>query len=316
MLGGLQSGKSRRTEGIENLRGEATLPGHDVTAVVLGAGARGRSPVVGGPRLSQSSALLLREIQVIDEYGDHRTIHVPVERSLSVVINDQEIASLWTLGGSAEWLVLGYLWNQRLITDVTTLESITVDWRSSVATVKTRHDSHDRESWAEQLRFEEQGSSRAMLSGAPMNLDALVLSRGPPARISRATLLSLLENLPPDGAIYRAAGSAHTFALFQGAELWLSVEDTSRRNAIDTISGWMALHGTPGHNKILFTTGRLTAEIVLKAARNGIPVLVSHKGLTSMCSDLAVKLGMTLFGHAAKGRYICYVGAERFDAGC
>lgn len=301
MLGGLQTGGSRRTEGIENLLGEATLPGHDVTAVVLGVTARGRPPVVGGPRLSQSSGELLREIQIIDEYGDHRTIHVPVERSLNVVVDDQEVATLWTLGASAEWLVLGYLWNQQLVTDVTTLESITVDWRSGVAAVKTRRDPQDAE-------------GRGRLSGAPMNVNALAVSRTPPASISGSTVLSLLEALPPDGAVYRAAGSAHAFILFQIAELWLSVEDTSRRNAIDTITGWTALHGTPGHDKILYTTGRLTAEIVLKAAGSGIPVLVSRKGLTSMCFDLAVKLGMTLFGHAAKGRYICYVGAERFDA--
>ncbi len=106
----------------------------------------------------------------------------------------------------------------------------------------------------------------------------------------------------------------HGCALFNGSDLWVSVEDVSRRNAIDTIIGWMALHGISGGGKILFTTGRLTAEIVAKAAYSGIPVVVSRKGITASCYDLAVKLGTTLFGHAAKGRYLCYAGLERFDA--
>ena len=113
--------------------------------------------------------------------------------------------------------------------------------------------------------------------------------------------------------VYRVAGSAHGCALFCESELWLSVEDVSRRNAVDTISGWMALHGVTGDKLILYSTGRLTAEIVMKAAYNGISTVVSGKGMTASCCDLADTLGMTLFGHAAKGHFTCYAGAERFD---
>jgi FdhD protein len=114
--------------------------------------------------------------------------------------------------------------------------------------------------------------------------------------------------------IHRSAGSVHSCALFQGAELWLTVEDVARHNAVDTISGWMALHGIPGGDKILFTTGRLTGEMVLKAALSGVPIAVSRNGVSAMGYELALRFGMTLFGRAAKGRFICYVGAERFDA--
>jgi len=134
-------------------------------------------------------------------------------------------------------------------------------------------------------------------------------------RLSRTTLLSVIERVPQEEAIYRAAGSVHGCALFNGADLWISIEDVSRRNAVDTVIGWMALHGISGGEKILFTTGRLTAEIVAKAAYSGISVLVSRKGITAGCYDLAARLRMTLFGHAAKGRYLCYAGAERFDSG-
>jgi FdhD protein len=101
--------------------------------------------------------------------------------------------------------------------------------------------------------------------------------------------------------------------LFQGAGLLVSIEDVSRHNGLDTVAGWMAFHGVPGGDKILFTTGRLTSEMVMKAAHNGVPVVVSRNGVTAMGCDLAAKLGMTLFGRAANHRFFCYVGAERFD---
>jgi FdhD protein len=117
--------------------------------------------------------------------------------------------------------------------------------------------------------------------------------------------------------VHRAAGSVHSCALFQGGELWAAVEDVSRHNGIDTITGFMALHGMHGADKTLFTTGRLTGEMVMKAAHNGIPVMISRNGTTAMGYELAAKLGMTLIGRAANRRYMCYIGAERIgrDAG-
>jgi FdhD protein len=111
--------------------------------------------------------------------------------------------------------------------------------------------------------------------------DAFALAKMPAARITRTTLLAVLEGIPEDNdAIYRAAGSVHGCALYHGVDLWVSVADVSRRNAVDTIIDWMALHGVSGADKILFTTGRLTAEIVMKVARSGIPIIVSRKGVT------------------------------------
>ena len=116
-------------------------------------------------------------------------------------------------------------------------------------------------------------------------------------------------------AIHRAAGSVHGCALFQGAELLVSLEDVSRHNGLDTVVGWMMLYGVAGDDKTLFTTGRLTGEMVMKAAHNGISIVVSRNGVTSMGLEVAVKLGLVLFGRAAKGRYLCYSGAERFVEG-
>ena len=135
--------------------------------------------------------------------------------------------------------------------------------------------------------------------------------------ISHAEILAILECMRRHDAIHRAAGSVHSCGLFQGGELWAAVEDVSRHNGIDTITGFMALHGMHGADKTLFTTGRLTGEMVMKAAHNGIPVMISRNGTTAMGYELAAKLGMTLIGRAANRRYMCYTGAERIgrDAG-
>ena len=103
----------------------------------------------------------------------------------------------------------------------------------------------------------------------------------------------------------------HSCALFQGGELCAAVEDVSRHNGVDIITGFMRLHAVGGSDKMLFTTGRLTAEMVMKAAHNGIPVMISRNGATALGYELAGKLGMMLIGRAGKGRYLCYVGAER-----
>jgi FdhD protein len=241
---------------------------------------------------------MLRRIEIVDGQGMRGTINIPVERQLRVLIDGRPIATLWTLGAGCEWLVLGYLWNQKIITEVSALESITIEWSTGVATVISRPGA----------TVDRIDSATALMPGAQADVP-----RPPPCRVSRSTLLRVLECMSREDTVYRIAGSAHGCALFCGSELWLSVEDVSRRNAVDTLSGWMALHGVTGDNLLLYSTGRLTVEIVQKAAFNGISTVVSGKGMTAACCDLAAGLGMTLFGHAARGQFRCYAGAERFD---
>ena len=284
-----------------------------VFALTLQPVARARSPVPGAPALSQVGGELLRKVQIVDEYGDHRVVEVPVERPLSICLDNQVVATLWTLGASAEWLVMGYLWTRRFVTDVTAIDSISINWANGVAQVRTRGGftpahRHTVPPW---LEFAGQIGTDA--DGMLLIGDDLTLAPLPAKRLSRTTLLSILQYPLQNDAIYRAAGSVHGCALFSDAEPWVSVEDVSRRNALDTICGWMALHGVSGTDMILYTTGRLTAEVIMKAALSGIATIISRKGMTALCHDLAGQLGMTLFGHAGKGRYICYAGAERFD---
>ena len=270
-------------------------------------------PVPGAPRLTAASCEPVREIQVVDEEGEHRRIQLPAERALTVFVDQRELVTLMTLGAAPELLVLGYLYNQRLIDGAAQLESITVDWQLGAAAVITRSPLHELKHGSAR-RLATTGCGLGSVFGDLMaQIDTIRLPGIGVARIRQTTLQRLLETMRRSRNIHGSAGSVHSCALFRGADMLLSVEDVGRHNAIDTITGWMVMHGVAGADKILFTTARLTSEMVMKAAQSGIPIAVSRNGVSTMAYDLATRLGMTLFGRAANRRFLCYVGAERFD---
>jgi FdhD protein len=305
-------------------------------------------PVAGAPRLSAAGGRLLRELDVVDESGARRTLQVPIERPLTIIINGQELVTLMTLGAKPELLVLGYLRNQRMIGRVTEIESISVDLSAGSAVVLLRPAGagagamgaisaiavqkpgtacglgsvfgdwmmRDDACVPPQLGTAHIGTApagTAPVGTAPVGTAPVGTAPVGTAQLSRSTLLRILEITREYDAVHRAAGSVHGCALFHGAELLVSIEDVSRHNGLDIVTGWMLLHGVEGLDKTLFTTGRLTGEMVMKAAHNGVSIMVSRNGVTSMGCELAVKLGMLLFGRAAKSRYLCYTGFERFD---
>jgi FdhD protein len=280
-------------------------------AVVLQAQARKLASVVNGPLLSNATSEVLREIQTFDHEGVHRSMQVPVERALTIFVDDKELVTLMTLGLAPEWLVAGYLRNQRLMNDVTTLESINVDRHLGTALVRRRQDAPGADFRVHPLGGAGCGGQR-VLADFMANAAAHALAGVSRVRLSMDILRSMPESLRRRDSVFRVAGTVHGCALFRGAELWISVEDVSRRNAIDTVGGWMALHGVSGADKVLFTTGRITAETVLKAAINGIPVLVSRKGVTGMGYELGKSLGVILLGRATDHSYLCFAGADGF----
>jgi len=268
----------------------------------------------GAPRLTQARGELLREIRILDEYGEQRTILIPCERPLTVFVDKRELVTLMTLGAMPELLVLGYLRNQRLIERVDQVASITVDWEVAAAAVHTHGGLADLESRTAR-RVVTTGCGQGTVYGDLMTqIDALTLPDASVARIRQSTLHRMLETMRQQDSIHRKAGSVHGCALFRGAEMLMFVEDVGRHNAIDTISGWMALHGIAGGDKAFYTTGRLTSEMVMKAAQIGVPIIVSRNGVTAMGHEMAHKLGMTLFGRAANRHFLCYTGFERFDS--
>jgi FdhD protein len=274
----------------------------------------GFSVVEDAPRLTQASSGLLREIPILDEYGARRTILIPVERPLTIFVDKRELVTLMTLGAMPELLVLGYLRNQRLIERVQQIESVSVDWEVGAAAVHTHTGLSDLEARTAK-RVVTTGCGQGTVYGDMMTqIDSVKLPDASVARIRQSTLRRMLETIRQQDSIHRQAGSVHGCALFRGAEMLMFVEDVGRHNAIDTIAGWMAMHGVDGADKTFFTTGRLTSEMVMKSAQIGVPIIVSRNGVTAMGLDLATRLGITLFGRAANRHVLCYSGFERFDS--
>jgi FdhD protein len=281
-----------------------------VVAFEVQPDARALQPIADAPRLTAASSESMREISVVDESGERRLIYIPSERPLTVLLDGRELVTLMTLGASPELLVLGFLSNQRLIGAATDLESIMVDWQLGTAVIKSRATSAKMFAAVPRAIASGQGSvfARLMAQAGSIRLPALH-----EARIRRESLLQLLDVMRQHDTIHKLARSVHSCALFQDGRLLVSVEDVSRHNALDTICGWMALHGIAGADSVLFTSGRLTGEMVIKAAQFGVPIMVSRNGISAMGYDLAKKFGMTLIGRAVNRRYVCYAGAERLD---
>ncbi|MDZ7856373.1 MAG: formate dehydrogenase accessory sulfurtransferase FdhD [Sphaerotilus sp.] len=266
------------------------------------------------PRMTAARDTLLREIEVMDEYGERRTIAIPAERPLTVFVDKREVVTLMTLGASPELLVLGWLRNQRLVQDLADIVSITVDWDVGAAAVYTRSGIPDLDTRTGR-RVVTTGCGQGTVFGDVMEqVDTLRLPDARTARIRQGTLNGLLDVMRQQDSIHRKAGSVHGCALFLGTQLLMFIEDVGRHNAIDTIAGWMWLHGVDGGDKTFYTTGRLTSEMVMKAAHMGVPIVVSRNGVTQMGHDLATRLGMALFGRAANRHFLCYTGFDRFDS--
>lgn len=276
------------------------------------------NPLPGAPRLTQASAPLLREITIQDEYGERRTIHIPAERPLTVFVDRRELVTLMTLGASPELLVLGWLINQRLVDSVAEVESVTVDWAVSAAAVRTHAGIADLDRRTAR-RVVTTGCGQGTVFGDAMEqLGALRLPDAATARIRQGQLAAMLETMRQRNSVHRKAGSVHGCALFScrdagrgGSEMLMFVEDVGRHNAVDAIAGWMWLEGVDGADKVFYTTGRLTSEMVIKAAQMGIPFLVSRSGLTKMGHEIARTVGITLIGRAVNRRYLVFTGAER-----
>ncbi|MCM2342807.1 formate dehydrogenase accessory sulfurtransferase FdhD [Rhodoferax sp.] len=263
------------------------------------------------PRLTQARAPLTREVLVVNEFGDTDTVSIPAERALTVYVDKRELVTLMTLGAHPELLVLGFLRNQRLVASRAEVESITVDWEVGAAAVKTRQGISDIEARTAK-RVVTTGCGQGSVFGDLMaEVDNITL---PAATLSQAELYGIVNAIRLQETTYKSSGSVHGCALFHGAEMLVFVEDVGRHNAIDTIAGWMWMNTKEkmrGADKVFYTTGRLTSEMVIKSAQMGVPIVVSRSGITQMGLDLAQRLGLCAIGRATNKRFLCYSGASR-----
>ena len=263
------------------------------------------------PRLTQSRAPLTHTIAVVNEFGDSQSLEIPSERALTVYLNKQELVTLMTLGAQPEWLVLGYLLNQRLIQNVRDIESVTVDWEVGAAAVKTYAGIANLKEKT-QRRVVTTGCGQGSVFGDLMaDVDTIVL---PISHITQAQIYGIVNTIRLHESIYKAAGSVHGCALFEGESMLMFVEDVGRHNAIDAIAGWMSLQGASGlkaSDKVFYTTGRLTSEMVIKAAQMGVPIVISRSGITQMGQAVAQQLGVCAIGRATNKRFLCFSAPHR-----
>ena len=260
------------------------------------------------PHLTRATAPLTFDTVAINEFGDEASIAIPAERALTVYVDKRELVTLMTLGANPELLVLGFLLNQRLIKNASELHSITVDWDVGAAAVKTHSGIGDIEEKTSK-RVVTTGCGQGSVFGDMMSdLDNIVL---PGAKVTQSQLYGIVNAIRLKESTYKSAGSVHACALFCGEELLLFVEDVGRHNAIDTIAGWMAVQVMPASDKIFYTTGRLTSEMVIKSAQMGVPIVISRSGITQMGHQVAQRLGLCAIGRATNKHFLCYSGVDK-----
>ncbi|MEZ8309383.1 formate dehydrogenase accessory sulfurtransferase FdhD [Vibrio splendidus] len=250
------------------------------------------------------------EVEVFDEYGEKLTKQIACERPLTVMLNWKEIVTLMTLGSRPESLVLGYLKNQSFLSDPEAVESIIIDWETSSAAVITKEDTSQLEQ-ALKKKTVTSGCGQGTMFGNVMK--QLEDYQVPQTKIKQSEIYTALEALTHYNDTYKKAGAVHGCAVCKDDKVLSFVEDVGRHNAVDTLAGEMWLNKEDGADKIFYTTGRLTSEMVIKVAQMGIPVLLSRSGVTQMGLDLAQQFGITTIARAKGLRFQVFTGAEKIE---
>ena len=257
------------------------------------------------------------DVTAVDEHGAVRDVAIAGEHPLTLYVDKQEILTLMTLGAAPEALAIGYLRNQRLVERLDDIVAVQVDWETNAVAVKTRNGLADLEAKTAK-RTKTSGCGQGTVFGDLMeDIDSVRLP--PSISLTQAALYALLDKVRQHETIYKQAGAVHGCALASNdgddSDILIFIEDVGRHNAVDAIAGRMWLDGVDGADKIFYTTGRLTSEMVIKAAQMRIPFLVSRSGLTQMGYEIAQKVDMTMIGRATNRHYLLFTGAHRFRAG-
>ncbi len=267
------------------------------------------------PKLSSAVRPLTFEVEAVNERGERLPTPIAGENPLTLYVDKREVVTLMTLGQAPEALAIGYLRNQRLVRSIEDIAEVQVDWETGSVAVTTRKPNQGA---ARKMR--EKMKKRTVTTGCGQGtvfgdlmeeIDSLRLSND--VRLSEETLYALLDAVRRHETIYKSAGAVHGCALASAsAEILNFVEDVGRHNAVDAIAGQMWLDRVDGSDKIFYTTGRLTSEMVIKAAQMKIPFLVSRSGLTQMGFEIANRVGITMIGRAVNKHYLLFTGNHRF----
>jgi FdhD protein len=252
------------------------------------------------PRLSE-------RVSGVDQTGANVETAVVVERALTIFLNSQEIVTAMTIGDYPEYLALGYLLNQNMLKVSDTVTSIDYDEDLAVVVVRTKR----KTNYEKKLKKKVQTSGCAQGTVFGDLMEALEDVKLPDAELRTSWLYALTHKINTTPSLYLEAGAIHGCVLAQGDQPLVYMEDVGRHNAVDKIAGWMFKHRVRPDDKIFYTTGRLTSEMVIKTVRMGIPILVSRSGFTAWGVELARKANLTLVGRARGKRFVALSGAER-----
>ena len=267
------------------------------------------------PEMTSAGLQAAHGINATNEFGEQVDVHIPGELPLTIRVDDMEVVTLMTLGTQPEALTLGYIHNQKLIEDISDIKSVIVDWDRELVDVTT-HAGIGISDWQEKMK------RRIITSGCGQGtifsctVDKLYEVELKTPSLNQSDIYELIKNVSKLNDVYRVSGAVHGCGLCTATESLMHIEDVGRHNAADAIAGRMWLDGIDGSDKIFYTTGRLTSEIVMKTAFMGIPTLLSRSGVTQMGLELANEIGMTMIARAKGKHFLVYNGKENvtFDA--
>jgi FdhD protein len=263
-------------------------------------------PAPDDPRLSVG-------VVGIDQDGNTITTAVVTERPLTLFLNAREIVTMMTIGDHPDLLAAGYLLNQNMLRADDEITGIDYDDDISTIVVRTKRKTDYEEKLKKKVQTS--GCAQGTVFGDLMDeFDKVKLSSG--ARLKTSWLYALTKKINTEPSLYLKAGAIHGCVLCEADKPLVYMEDVGRHNAVDKIAGYMFMNSIPADDKIFYTTGRLTSEMVIKTVKMGIPILISRSGFTAWGVELAKKAGLTLIGRARGKRFVCLAGAERlvFDA--
>ena len=266
------------------------------------------------PELTNAGLDAITSVISYNEFNEVIEGSIAVERALTIYLDKREVITLMTLGNHPELLILGWLRNQRLIEDIEAIKAIQVDWEVESVAITTYAGIEELDNKLSHKTVTT-GCGQGTVFGDLMdNIDKVSLQQ---PILKQSAIYDLLQSLNEYNEVYKNAGAVHGCALCSenfGIEQF--IEDVGRHNAVDAIAGYMWLNDLQSENKLFYTTGRLTSEMVIKVALMGIPVLLSRSGITKMGLDIARKVGVTLIARAKGRHFLVYHGREfiEFDA--
>jgi FdhD protein len=263
------------------------------------------------PELTNAGLNATASVVARNEYNQPIDGAIAIERALTIYLDKREIVTLMTLGNHPELLILGWLRNQRLVSDIENIKAIQVDWEIDAVAITTHQGIEDLDKKLSHKTVTT-GCGQGTVFGNLMDDIDQISMRQP--TLKQSSIYALLKTLNQYNEIYKSAGAVHGCALCS-EELGIEqfIEDVGRHNAVDAIAGYMWLNDLSGEGRLFYTTGRLTSEMVIKVALMGIPVLLSRSGITAMGLEIAQKVGVTLIARAKGKHFLVYHGGELIE---